>query len=94
MKESLPPMTTVELDKLSAQGCQMPGCEGNCGNTDHEFFFHARCHPKAPAWVSYSAAEAVLTVVCGVCRKLIARVKVQRMIEGNGPLVLMKERRV
>lgn len=69
------PMTQTGLDVILQGRCQHPNCD--CEGKDHEplRYFHSQCHPKSPTWVFYKKG-GILTVECGVCRRLIVEVKV------------------
>lgn len=56
----------TDLEAMVCTACQ---CQSST------LYFHSRCHPDAPSWVSYHAG--VITVACSVCDKVVATVAVE-----------------
>ena len=50
-------------EDLDGSGCEIEGCSCN----DGEVYFHPRCHPRSPTWVSYFGD--VLTLTCAACKR-------------------------
>lgn len=66
------PQTKIELDLMSANGCQCP----NCQSQTSELYLHARCHRAAGVAVKYTKGSGVINILCYKCGKPIADVKV------------------
>lgn len=56
---------------LDAMECSNPKC-----TSDHELFFHAKCHPHDGVAIGYEAE--MLTVYCRVCSVPVISIKVAR----------------
>lgn len=68
------PLTQIELDIITAGGCQHPECKDPlCGN---ETFLHSQCHPGALLAVRYEKGSGVLNVMCGRCKRPVSNIKV------------------
>lgn len=61
-----------DMQRLAAFGCRKCG-----GKIDHEhsFFFHSACHPLS-AVVEASYKNGLVTISCGVCKKLVCEIAV------------------
>lgn len=66
-----PGLTTAELERTVCS-CG----EEQCDNST--IFFHGRCHPEAPAEVSYTKGSGKIVIACHTCKKLIAEVAVAK----------------
>lgn len=66
------PLTQTTLNVLN---CNDPTCTHEHDDT---LTFHARCHPLAPTWTSYTASTGVMEVTCAVCGALVVEVAVER----------------
>lgn len=67
-------LTQIELDITAAGGCQDPRCKDPlCAGP---LRLLARCHPGRGVDAVYTKGEGVMRLVCHVCHRPIAAVKV------------------
>lgn len=59
------PLSRLELDLLTANGCRCPGC---LQNTDL-LFLSCRQHPRVGVQVSYARTTGLLSIDCRICRE-------------------------
>lgn len=66
------------LENMIRHGCQCPGCSDSAisMNGVDVIFLHARCHPKAPTWVSYEKGSGKIRVTCAECDELVVAIEV------------------
>jgi hypothetical protein len=66
-----PGLTMNELER-SVCACGKEDCDNRV------IFFHGRCHPSAPAEVSYTKGSGKIVIACHECKTLIAEVAVAK----------------
>jgi hypothetical protein len=57
-------LTREHLDRITVEGCGMPGCEENHST----LFLHSRCHIKAGVLAEVCEFDPVIHIVCAKCR--------------------------
>ena len=62
-----------ELDQITSQGCDFPGCDCAPNAVKTPIYLHSLCHPERPYWISYLGG--ILVAECSGCRRVVLRVR-------------------
>lgn len=81
-------LSKVDLDLLTAKGCQVPGCD--CGRKG-ELYLHQKCCPGGGLEVSYQHGSGELIVSCMKCRSRVAAIMVGGGLDYTSEVCTMTE---